>query len=312
MQELYKELKNYGHVRPGALMSKYTTFHIGGPVQFMVEVKENDKLVVLLNYLMGEGISYFVLGGGSNLLWQDDEWEGVVIKVQSEKIKVQNNVIEAEAGASFAAMVMTAVQNNLAGLEWAAGMPGTVGGAVRGNAGAMESDTGRSLERIEVWRDGEVMILKPEDCEYGYRDSAFKRNTDVILRAWFKTVPGDKIALMQTMQATIRGRNGKYPASPSAGSFFKNIDVSAWSGDRSKLPEKFLTTGKIPAGWINEQNGLKGFAVGGAKVSDEHGNFLINYNGATQQDVLGVVEEVQKRVYDTFKVALDTEVVIKQ
>ncbi len=293
-------------------MAKYTTFHIGGPVQFMVEVAETEKLVALLNYLMGEGVPYFVLGGGSNLLWQDDEWEGVVIKVQNTNTKIQNNVIEAEAGVSFAAVVMLAVQNNLAGLEWAAGMPGTVGGAVRGNAGAMDSDTSRSLEKIEVWRDGEVIILKPEDCEYGYRDSAFKRNTDVVLRAWFKTMPGDKIALMQTMQATIKGRNGKYPASPSAGSFFKNIDVSSWTGDTTKLPEKFLASGKIPAGWINEQNGLKGFAVGGAKVSDEHGNFLINYNKASQSDVLQVVEEVQKRVYDTFKTELEPEVVIKQ
>jgi UDP-N-acetylmuramate dehydrogenase len=312
MQELYKQLKECGHVRPGALMAKYTTFHIGGPVQFLVEVKETEKLVTLLNYLMGEGIPYFILGGGSNLLWQDDEWEGVVIKLESQIVKLESQVIVAEAGASFAAMVMLAVQNNLAGLEWAAGMPGTVGGAVRGNAGAMDSDTSRSLEKIEVWRDGEVITLKPEACEYGYRDSAFKRNTDVVLRAWFKTTPGDKIALMQTMQATIKGRNGKYPASPSAGSFFKNCDVSSWSGDRTKLPEKFLTTGKIPAGWINEQNGLKGFAVGGAKVSDEHGNFLINYNKATQADVLQVVEEVQKRVYDTFKAQLEVEVVIKQ
>ncbi len=311
MQELYKQLKEYGHVRPGALMARYTTFHIGGPVQFMVEVQETEKLVALLNYLMGEGVPYFVLGGGSNLLWQDDEWEGVVIKIETRKMQLEGQEIMAEAGAAFAAMVMLAVQNNLAGLEWAAGMPGSVGGAVRGNAGAMDSDTSRSLEKIEVWRDGEIIILKPEDCEYGYRDSAFKRNTDVVLRAWFKTTPGDKIALMQTMQATIKGRNGKYPASPSAGSFFKNIDVSAWTGDKTKLPEQFLKSGKIPAGWINEQNGLKGFAVGGAKVSDEHGNFLINYDKATQSDVLGVVEEVQKRVYDTFKTELEPEVVIK-
>jgi UDP-N-acetylmuramate dehydrogenase len=295
MQELYKQLKEYGHVRPGALMAKYTTFHIGGPVQFLIEVVATEKLVALLNFLTGEGVPYFILGGGSNLLWQDEAWEGVVIKIETRALTFEGSEIMAEAGVVFAGMVMFAVQNNRAGLEWAAGMPGTVGGAVRGNAGAMESDTGRSLARIEVWRDGEVIQLTPEECEYGYRDSVFKRNTDVILRAWFTTTPGDKIALMQTMQATIKGRNGKYPASPSAGSFFKNVAIGSWTQNAAKLPEKFLASGKIPAGWINEQNGLKGFAVNGAMVSHEHGNFLINQGGATQSDMLAVVEEVQKK-----------------
>lgn len=291
-------------------MSKYTTFHIGGSVQFLIEVKETEKLIELLNFLSGEGVPFFILGGGSNVLWQDDEWEGVVVKLETRNVKLETQAIVAEAGASFAAVVMSAVQQNLAGLEWAAGMPGTVGGAVRGNAGAMESDTSKSIEKIEVWRDGEVIVLQPEECAYGYRDSAFKQNTDVVLRAWFKTRPGDKIALLQTMQAIIKGRNGKYPAAPSAGSFFKNIDLNTWPGDKTKLPAKFLETGKVPAGWINEQNGLKGYAVGGAKVSNEHGNFLINFDKATQADILAVVEEVQKRVYDTFGTQLEPEVQI--
>ncbi len=310
MDTLYKDLQTYGRVRSNALMSKYTTFHIGGPAQYMVEVMDSDNLIKLLNFLVGEGVPYFILGGGSNLLWQDEAWEGVVIKVATQGIKIDGQEIIAEAGAPFAALVMLAVQNNLAGLEWAAGMPGTVGGAVRGNAGAMDSDTSRSLRQIEVWRDGEVIMLRPEDCAYGYRDSIFKHNTDVVIRAWFKTSPGNKLELMQTMQATIKGRNGKYPAAPSAGSFFKNIPFSVWPGDKSLLPASFKIKQEVPAGWTTEQNKLKGYQVGGAMVSKEHGNFLVNADKATQADVLAVVEEVVSRAYTNFGVKLEPEVQI--
>ena len=312
MTELYKQLKNYGHVKQGALMSKYTTFHIGGPVQFLLEVSETDKLVAVLNWLTGEGIPYFILGGGSNLLWQDDEWEGVVIKVSSIKYQVSSTAIEVDSGVSLSKLVVLAVQNSLSGLEWAAGVPGTVGGAVRGNAGAMVSDTASSLLKVEVWRDGEVIQLNPEECGFGYRGSNFKHNQDVILRAWYKTMPGDKTRLMQTIQGYIKQRNGHYPPFPSAGSFFKNIDFKNWPGELSKLPETFKQKEQVPVGWINEQNDLKGYTVGGAMVSKEHGNFLINPKGATQADVLAIVEEVKQRAYTNFGVTLEPEVNIQK
>ena len=309
---LHQQLKTYGHVKQGAPMSKYTTFHIGGSVQFLLEVSETDKLVAVLNWLTGEGIPYFILGGGSNLLWQDDEWEGVVIKVSSIKYQVASSVIEVDSGIPLSKLVMLAVQNSLSGLEWGAGVPGTVGGAVRGNAGAMGSNTASCLVKVEVWRDGEVIQLTPAECGFGYRDSNFKHNQDVILRAWYKTVSGDKVQMMQTIQGYIKQRNGHYPPFPSAGSFFKNIDFKNWPGDRSQLPDNFKQKQQVPVGWINEQNGLKGYTVGGAMVSKEHGNFLINSKGATQADVLSIVEEVKQRAYTNYKVELEAEVCIKK
>ncbi len=291
-------------------MSKYTTFHIGGPVQFLVEVTETPKLVDLLGWLTSEGVLYFILGGGSNLLWQDDEYEGVVIQIRNPKSEIRNQIIEVTAGTPLAMVVNTAVQNSLGGLEWAAGVPGTVGGAVRGNAGAMDSNTARSLLKVEVWRDGEVIQLTSEQCNFGYRDSIFKHNQDVILRVWYKTQPADKLSLMQTIQGYIKQRNGHYPPFPSAGSFFKNIDFKDWPGDTALLPPQFNAKQQIPVGWVNEQNELKGHEIGGAMVSKEHGNFLINQKGATQADILGLVDEVKQRAYTNFGVSLEAEVVI--
>lgn len=313
MDSLYTTLKQFGHVKPNAALAKLTTFHIGGQVLFLTQVTETEKMVQLLNFLTGEGIPYFILGGGSNIVWQDEPFEGVVIKVASCKLQVASDRVIADSGAPLAAVVTNFMQNSFSGMEWAAGVPGTVGGAVRGNAGAMDSDISRSVEKIMVWRDGEVIELKSEECGYGYRESVFKHNQDIILQAVYKTKPGDKKEILKQIQENIKGRNGKYPAKPSAGSFFKNVDFKDWKGGLSKLPEHFAKTQKVPAGWINEQNGLKGFQIGGAMISKEHGNFLINFtNEATQADVIALKEEAQKRAMENFGVELEPEVVIVQ
>ncbi len=311
MDALYQELKKYGTVKQGAPLAKFTTFKIGGPAQFLVTVGDTQSLTLLLKYLVGEGVEYSLLGGGSNLLWSDDPYDGVVIKLETRKIVVANGVLEVEAGAPLALVVATATQNALSGLEWAAGVPGTVGGAVRGNAGAMDSDTAQTLLKVQIWRDGEVFELTPEECGFGYRDSLFKHDTSVVLKAWYKTMPGDKGAIQKKIAGYIQQRNGKYPPFPSAGSFFKNIPFAQWPGPLTDLPAQFAVKQQVPAGWINEQNGLKGYQLGGAMVSKEHGNFLINAQSATEQDVLLVVEEVQRRAYTRFGVVLTPEVHIQ-
>jgi UDP-N-acetylmuramate dehydrogenase len=219
-----------------------------------------------------------------------------------------DQVIEAEAGVQLSVVMNTALKQGWSGLEWAAGLPGTVGGAVRGNAGAMWSDTARSIEKVEVWRDGEVVQLQPEECGYGYRDSMFKHNKDVILRAWYKFVPGDKVKMMAEIGGYLKARAGKYPPFPSGGSFFKNIAIADWTGKQEELLPEFVKIGKVPAGWIIEKAGLKGLREGGCMVSKEHGNFIINVNHGTQADIRRLVEQVQDKVYSTFRVELEPEV----
>ena len=306
--EIYTQLKQFGHVRTNQSVAKYTTFQIGGGAEFFIEVSEIKKLIELLNFLSGEGIEFFILGGGSNTLWKDEQYEGVVIKLQAANCRLENNIIEAEAGAQLSVIMNMALKNSLSGLEWAAGLPGTVGGAVRGNAGAMWSDTARSILKVEVWRDGEVVVLKPDECEFSYRNSIFKNNNDVILRAWYTFTPGDKAKMMTEIQEYLKKRAGKYPPFPSGGSFFKNIALEKWTGKKEELLPEFIKIGKVPAGWIIEKAGLKGLTIGGCMVSKEHGNFLINFKNGTQADIRSLVEKIQETVYTKFKVELEPEV----
>ena len=311
MDSLYKELRKFGKVKANAPLSRCSTFRIGGPAQFLVEVDNNDNLISLLNFLSGEGVNFIILGGGSNFLFSDEGFAGVVIKIKSAEIKVEDETIVCEGGTMLGAVVSLAGQNSLSGLEWAAGIPGTVGGAVRGNAGAMGQDASGSVNKVEIWRSGEVLTIPKKECDFEYRESIFKKNhQDVILRVRFKLAKGDQKEIMLEMQKHIVARQGKFPAYPSPGSFFKNIRIEDWPGDRKLLPPIFVERGKVPAAYVIEQAGMKGYAVGGAKISDEHANFVINYDKATQADVLAVVEKVKEAVYNKFGVELEPEVEI--
>ncbi|MSU75787.1 MAG: UDP-N-acetylmuramate dehydrogenase [Candidatus Magasanikbacteria bacterium] len=314
MEQLYKELKNFGKVRPNASLAKFSNFNIGGPADFLIETTKTDTLIGLLNFLSGEGIEYLVLGGGSNVLFPDEGFRGAVIKISNIKYQISNLTIDAEAGMDLSKLVELSIQNKFTGLEWAAGIPGSVGGAIRGNAGAHYAFTGGemkdTLETVSVWRDGEVVELFRGECEFGYRDSVFKHNTDVVLSGRFQLVIGGAKKSLEMTQKIVAERQAKQDHHSSAGSFFKNIMLEKWPGDVAKLPERFLNYKKIAAGWVIEQVGLKGYRVGGAMVSPNHGNFIINLGGATQADVLGVVEKVTIEVYNRYGVELESEVQI--
>lgn len=311
MDEFYKHLKQFGKVKTNVLLAKYTTFQIGGPAKFLVIVDETEKLVALLNFLSTEGVDYLIMGGGSNLLFSDDGFDGVVIKLKTYNLKLTNNIIQVDAGVPIAKVLNTAIEYGLVGFEWAAGVPGTVGGAVRGNAGAYGGSTGDNIFKIEVWENGVVREMTKEECDFSYRGSRLKDNSDiVILRAWFKLVPGDKIEILSKVQSYLQKRKNRFPPFPSAGCFFANIKLNQWPGDKSILLPKFFEINEVPAGWLVEQVGCKGFKIGGAMISDAHCNFVINVDRATQADVLNLVAEIEKRVYNKFGVELKKEVEI--
>lgn len=311
MEELYKELQNYGEVKTNAPFKKMTTFAIGEMAQCLVTVTDTDKLVGLLNYLKDSGVDFFILGGGSNLLMPDRDVEDVTVRIQTKKIEMADDLtIMCDAGVGFGTLINLSLAHSLEGLEWGVGVPGTVGGAVRGNAGAMGKNIATCLEKVKVWRDGEVLEIQNADCGFNYRESSFKFNGDVVLRAWFKLKPGDKKEIMLKAQTYMKQRSGRYPHTPSAGSFFKNIQIAKWPGKIEELPELFRERGMIPVGWVMEQLDLKGLTIGGAKVSDEHGNFVINFNNAKQEDVLKIVEVMKERAYNKFKLELEPEVEI--
>lgn len=314
MQNFKKELDKYGRARANVALAKHSSFKIGGPAQFLVEVSDAQNLAGLLGYLSGEGVDFFVLGGGSNVLFPDDGLPGVVIKFIGQKMSRQGDEIKAESGVALAALVDFSIKESLAGFEWAAGIPGSVGGAVRGNAGAKYAFTGAemkdSVATVTVWRDGEVIDINNKECAFGYRDSVFKHNRDVVIAAAIALKPGNKTESLLMTQKIIAERRGKQSSEPSAGSFFKNVFLEEWKRDQKELPERFLNYKKIAAGWLVEQAGLKGYRDGNAMVSATHANFIINCGGATQADVLKVVDKVQSEVYNTFGIHLEPEVQI--
>lgn len=313
MNNFYKKLKEYGSVKLNKPIKSLTTFKIGGLAYFFIEVKEKERLCKLLDFLRLEGKEYLVVGGGSNLLLPDDDLDVVVIKIQMFSLPFfddSKTLIQADAGTPLALVVNKASEQSLSGLEWAAGIPGTIGGAVRGNAGAFGESISDNLQSVEVYRDGEILELKKEECGFGYRESFFKHNNDVILSVKLKLNLGVKQDIIKKVQENISYRLGRFASLPSAGSFFKNLPIDAWTGDKKDIPEKFLQVGKLGVAWLIDQCGLKGYAIGGAKVSDEHANFVVNFNNATQADVLKVVEHVKQKVYNKYKIELEEEVQI--
>ncbi|PIR77964.1 MAG: UDP-N-acetylenolpyruvoylglucosamine reductase, partial [Candidatus Magasanikbacteria bacterium CG10_big_fil_rev_8_21_14_0_10_36_16] len=181
MDQIYTTLRKFGKVKLNEPMSKHTTFKLGGPVKYFITIDNADKLVEVLNFLREENVEFIIIGGGSNVLCSDKEFDGVVIKIANNEIKLlEDNVLQADAGCVTVAVARESVKFNLTGFEWGIGVPGTIGGAVRGNAGAMGGDMSGNLSKVEVYRQGEILELSNEECEFAYRESIFKHNNDVV------------------------------------------------------------------------------------------------------------------------------------
>ena len=312
MDEIYKKLKEFCKVRLNEPMSKHCTFRVGGQVRYFVIIEDSDKLIDLLNFLYEEAINYMVVGGCSNLLFSDDFFDGVVIKIKTNKIKKESdNSVVVDAGVPLMQLVNFATQNSLSGLEWGAGIPGSVGGATRGNAGAFGQAVADNIVKVRYWQDGEIFELAKNDCNFVYRGSEFKNDkTKIILQTFFDLEIAEKGSILKAMQDTLSARQGKYPVFPSAGCSFTNVNIEDWPGDKNKLPEIFVQRGKVPAGWMIEQLGFKGEILGGAQVGSDHCNFIVNLGDASQNDILQLVDKIKQNVYEKFGVDLKEEVEI--
>lgn len=320
MNELYTQLKVFGHVKANEPMNKHTTFKIGGPVDYFLTIDSTDSLVGALRFIDGEGVPYFILGGGSNMLVRDGGFRGVAIKVHSQKFIANDTEIVADAGCSTVEVAQKSIASGLTGFEWGVGVPGTIGGAVRGNAGAMGGEMKDSVDRVEIYRDGEIVEITNAECEFGYRDSIFKHSSAIILRVFLKLKKTEDVSGMRQAMDNLMYRNKTQPQGyASIGCIFKNVELekiaTAVGGvplkaGKIEIPEEFLEKKKISAGWLIDQSGMKGVKVGNAQVSERHGNFILNLGGATAQDVLSLIERVKEKVYDTSGIEIEEEIQI--
>ena len=277
------------------LMSRHTTFKVGGPCFILVKIDEVSQLKELLPYLVEEKIPYFFLGNGSNLLVSDKGYEGVVItfsKKLAEDVTVEGDRIVAGGGVLLSKVAKYALDESLTGFEFAAGIPGTVGGAMVMNAGAYDGEMKQIVETVEVIdKAGNLRVLSCEEMEFGYRTSILKREPFIVTKTTFKLNKGDKNVIKEKMDDLAARRRDKQPLEfSSAGSTFKR-------------PEGHF------AGKLIMDAGLRGYQVGGARVSDKHCGFVVNVGNATATDVHNLMEDVIKKVQEEFQVTLEPEVI---
>ena len=274
-------------------MKKHTTFRIGGPADYYLCPHSAEEIQKVVEICREEKLPYFILGNGSNLLVSDNGYRGVVIRLWKNvsDIRTEGCLIHAKAGASLAKIAAEALDEGLTGMEFAAGIPGTLGGAVVMNAGAYGGEMKDVLKEVLVMdAQGKIFRLQNEELKLGYRTSIVKEKDYIVLAAVLELKKGDKTEIRKCMEELRERRSEKQPLDmPSAGSTFKR-------------PEGYF------AGKLIMDAGLRGFSVGGAQISEKHCGFVVNKGGATAQDVLDLIKEVQKRVREKFGVELETEV----
>lgn len=275
-------------------MSRHTTFRVGGEAACFVKVLSSKELSKLILFLRETEHEFLLLGNGSNLLVSDSGYEGVVLKLEGEfeEIRTDGLKIIAGAGVSLAKAAKTAMEAGLTGMEFASGIPGTLGGAIVMNAGAYDGEMKQIVKEVTVMdADGNILTLDNDTMEFGYRTSAIKNRPFIVLSAALLLQEGEREAIREKTDDFAARRKEKQPLEyASAGSTFKR-------------PEGYF------AGKLIMDAGLRGYSIGGAKISEKHCGFIINTGNATAQDISELIEEVQEKVKEQFGVMLEPEVI---
>ena len=275
------------------LMSRHTTFRIGGPADFFVTPEKKEQIGQIIELCRGRNIPYYIVGNGSNLLVGDRGYRGVIIQVfkKMNQIRAEGEKIYAQAGALLSKVAAAALEASLTGLEFASGIPGTLGGALRMNAGAYGGEMKQVTESAQVLTpDGEILVIPVDELGMSYRTSVISRNDYVVLEAVLKLHRGSQEEIRACMEELKEKRVSKQPLEyGSAGSTFKR-------------PEGYF------AGKLIEDAGLRGFRVGDAQVSEKHCGFVINRGAATAAEVVQLMDQVRMRVKEKFGVDLEPEV----
>lgn len=274
-------------------MSRHTTFRVGGPADFFVIPKAKEEVRDVIRICKEAGMPYYIIGNGSNLLVSDAGYRGVIVQIYKEmnEVKVEGDLVKAQAGALLSGIAAKALGAELSGFEFASGIPGTIGGACVMNAGAYGGEMKDVLESVTVLTgEGKIIELGRNELELGYRTSVIAKKGYIVLGAVLKLERGDGEKIKTYMDELKEKRVTKQPLEyPSAGSTFKR-------------PEGYF------AGKLIEDAGLRGFQVGGAQVSEKHCGFVINRDHATAADIMELMRQVQIRVKENSGVDLEPEV----
>lgn len=316
-------------VQEDILLAPYTTFKIGGPAKYFYAAKTVAEIKQAAQVAKELELPYYIIGNGSNILVSDQGFDGLVIKVQNKEcnIDVKNKVIKAGAGIGLNVLVRKSIDAGLTGLEWMIGIPGTLGGAIYSNAGAFGHSISENIESVEVLNDEKKSqeVLAARDCQFGYRTSVFKSTNEhllskkeskfIILSAMLRLGVGNKKESEDLIKDYLAKRNKNQPiGSFNAGSIFKNPLISENQKVFERIArkyfevEEFRANGKIPAGWLIEEYGLKGKKIGGAMISEKHGNVIINTGTAKAEDVIMLISLIKQKIRVNFGIQLEEEI----
>ncbi len=305
-------------IKENELLSNHTSFRIGGPARYFVTVKNIEELQEAIAWATARSLKYKVIGGGSNLLVADAGYAGLIIKYFGGELVIENEIIKVSAGVPLALVINATLKAELIGLEWGIGIPGTIGGAVCNNAGAYRGEIADNVVSVEVLQDNIIIELTKADCNFGYRESGFKRGEidGVILSTTLKLskVSAEKIIeVKEQMQKNLTERLSKSAEGGSAGSTFRNItlseaEIKEFKNKFPEFPDQFVTYKKVPAAWLIDHCELKGKKIGAAMVSERQAGKITNLGGATAENVIMLISIVKQKVRSKYGMQLMEEV----
>ena len=280
-----KDLNNiFPDVQKNVPLSSFSTFGIGGKAKWFYQVKEEKNLIQLVKFCKENNIPYFVLGGGSNVLFSDDGFKGLVIKIDTSDYEIKRKKIIVKSGVSLSKLVDLAYKNSLSGLEFALSIPGTIGGADVINASAAGHKMSEIIEKVKILtEEGEIK-------ELSFVNNLFKDKKGIILEIVLRLKKQKKEKIKEEMQKALSLRKNQ-PTGKSAGCVFKNPSL-------------------LSAGKLIEECGLKGKKIGAAQISEKHANFIINLGSAKASDVLKLITYIKEKVKAKFNIDIKLEIVL--
>ena len=314
-------------IKNNVLLKDYSTMKIGGPAKYFAEVNNKEQLKEISLWLKQTRLPFFILGNGSNTLFSEQGFKGVIIKIaNNEIIKEKKKSLVITAGYQIGAFLNYCVNNDISGYEWMSGIPGTIGGAVYGNAGAFGHEIKYLVLKVKTIniKTLKEKIYSNKDCHFSYRESIFKNKShqnEIIWEVELKKQFGDKNLIASEIQKYWQYKIEHHLFDyPSLGSVFKNIIVEQTpykkfydkKNNKVKILDEEVEVkgGKISVGYFIEKCGLRGYQIGGAKVADFHANVIINVKDAKAKDVLKLVNLIKNKVYRKFKIKLEEEIIV--
>ncbi len=302
-------------IKEGVSLKEHNTMKIDCRPRFFVKIEDEDDLKDALNFAKQKNIPFFVLGGGSNVVFPKI-YDGLVVYIGKTDFQVDSSKegpvkVTAFSGAKLPDVAEKVTEAGGEGLEWGGGVPGTIGGAVRGNAGAFDSFIGDYVKSVEAFNvdTKEKKFFQAKECDFTYRNSFFKKNKDYIIWKVEMEFPFTNQE-NKKFDEYLDYRKKNHPEEPSAGSIFENPRVGEDFFSSFPEMEKFRELGFIPARYLIEDCGLKGKMECGAKISEKHPNFIINSNNASGNGIEILIREVKKRVKEKYGIDMKEEVEI--